>query len=49
LFHKYYNKYQIVDEKHVELSEARLFLLSTLKGVIRLVLELLGISAPDKM
>jgi arginyl-tRNA synthetase len=49
LFHKYYNKYQIVDEKHVELSEARLFLLSTLKGVIRLVLELLGISASDKM
>ena len=49
MLHKYYARYKIVDENHIALSEARLFLLVSVKGVIRLVLGLLGISAPEKM
>ncbi|HCX73338.1 MAG TPA: arginine--tRNA ligase, partial [Candidatus Cloacimonas sp.] len=49
MFHKYYSKYPIINEKNPELSKARLYLILTLQTVIRIALKLMGISAPDKM
>ncbi len=49
MFHKYYSKYKIADPKHVELSQARLLLITAIKNVIAISLDLMGISAPVKM
>jgi arginyl-tRNA synthetase len=49
LFHKYYQKYQIVNPQHPELSRARLFLITEIKKVLAIAFELMGITAPDKM
>lgn len=48
-FHKYYQKYKIVNKRYKELSMARLFLCKGVQIVIRNGLNLLGISAPIKM
>ena len=48
-FHKYYQKYKIVNTRYKELSLARLFLCKAVQSVIRNGLSLLGISAPTKM
>jgi arginyl-tRNA synthetase len=48
LFHTYYDKYRcITDDK--ELSKSRLVLIKTIKTVLHNGLELLGISAPERM
>jgi arginyl-tRNA synthetase len=49
MFHKYYAKHPIINEKKVELSKARLYLILTIQTVIRIALNLMGITAPDKM
>jgi arginyl-tRNA synthetase len=49
MFHRYYSKIQIVNEKHKELSEARLLLINSIKDVLAISFELMGISAPEKM
>ncbi|MDO9577809.1 MAG: arginine--tRNA ligase [Candidatus Cloacimonadales bacterium] len=49
LFHRYYGKYTIVDAKHKELSQSRLYLISAIMNVLAITLNLLGISAPEKM
>jgi len=49
LFHKYYTKYKVLDPKHVGLSQSRLHLISAIKNVIAISLNLMGISAPVKM
>jgi len=48
-FHKYYQKYKIVNKRYKELSLARLFLCKAVQTVIKNGLTLLGISAPVKM
>jgi len=50
-FHRYYNKAanRIVDAEHQELSSARLFLVRVLKDAIAGGLQLLGVSAPERM
>lgn len=49
MLHKYYAKYQIIDPKHKELSQSRLYLLSAIKSVLAISLNLLGVTAKDKM
>lgn len=49
LFHRYYNKYQVVSAKNKELSQARLLLIDTVRMSLALAFDLMGISAPEKM
>lgn len=49
LFHRFYNKFQVVSPKNKELSQARLLLIETVKEVLAMCLDLMGISAPEKM
>ena len=49
LLHHYYEKYQIVNVRNLSLSQARLMLLYTVKKVMEISFELMGISAPEKM
>ncbi|HPR18456.1 MAG TPA: arginine--tRNA ligase, partial [Candidatus Cloacimonadota bacterium] len=49
MFHKYYAKYHIIDAKHVELSQGRLYLITAIKYVLAICLDLLGVSAKEKM
>jgi len=49
LFHRYYAKYQIVNEKHKDISKARLLLIHAVKNVMSICFDLMGISAPEKM
>lgn len=48
LFHKYYTEYKVLGEDK-RLSEARLYLISSVKIVLANSLKLLGIQAPEKM
>jgi arginyl-tRNA synthetase len=48
LFHSYYNKYRVISSE-VELTKARLLLVHAIKGVIKSALNVLGVSAPEKM
>jgi arginyl-tRNA synthetase len=48
LFHSYYNKHRVISSE-VELSKARLLLVGAVKEVIKSALNILGISAPEKM
>ncbi len=47
-FHSYYNKTRVL-KNEMELTVARLLLLSVLQEVIRFGLDVLGVSAPEKM
>ncbi|CAH2030861.1 arginine--tRNA ligase [Trichlorobacter ammonificans] len=47
-FHSYYNKTKVVTDDRTT-SEARLYLLSVTRQVLRNALGLLGVSAPDEM
>ena len=46
--HSYYNKHRVISSE-VELTMARLLLVGAIKGVIKSALDVLGISAPEKM
>jgi len=48
-FHRYYQKYKIINKRYKELSLARLFLCKAVQTVIKNGLAMLGISAPTKM
>ncbi len=48
MFHPYYNKYRVIGDD-MELTKARLALCQAVRIVLRDGLEILGISAPDKM
>lgn len=49
MFHKYYSKYKIINENKIELSQSRLYLITAVKNVISISLNLMGISVPKKM
>jgi len=48
LFHSYYNKHKVLSDEE-GLSSARLFFIKSILIVLRNVLRLLGVSAPEKM
>jgi arginyl-tRNA synthetase len=48
LFHSYYNKHRVISSE-VEMTKARLLLVRAIKEVIESALNILGISAPEKM
>ena len=48
-FHRFYTECRIIDAAEPELSQARLQLAAAAKQVIGIVLELLGVSAPEVM
>lgn len=49
IFHSYYSSVKIIDESNEELIRQRLFLLSSIKWIIKNGLQLLGIEALDSM
>lgn len=49
LFHSYYGSHKVIDLENVAVSRSRLALLITLQKTLRLCMELLGISCPEKM
>ncbi|HOJ51655.1 MAG TPA: arginine--tRNA ligase [Syntrophales bacterium] len=48
LFHSYYNRYRVLTEE-VEEARARLYLIKALRTVFKNGLNLLGVSAPERM
>ena len=50
-WHSYYNKHKVIDPEHVEqvVTDARLCLVKALKQVFKNGLEILGLTAPDRM
>ena len=48
IFHSYYNKNRVISDDE-GLSRARLFLVKSVRTVLRNALKLLGVSAPEKM
>ena len=48
-FHNFYEHCQVLDEKNKPLSSARLSLISATQIVLKNILDLMGISAPEKM
>ncbi len=49
LFHRYYARYKIANPKFKELSKARLLLIDSVKRVLAISFDLMGLSAPEKM
>ncbi len=49
LFHRYYSKHRVVVAKNKELTRGRLLLMERVRSSLAVVLDLMGISAPDKM
>jgi arginyl-tRNA synthetase len=47
-FHAYYNKHRVVIE-NLELSQARLYLVTAIRQVLKNALNILGVSALEKM
>lgn len=47
-FHSYYNKNKVISEDE-ELTAARLFLVKSIRTVLKNALQILGVSAPEKM
>lgn len=48
-FHDFYEKCRVVDEANAELSRARLKLAAAAKSVLAISLDLMGMSAPERM
>jgi arginyl-tRNA synthetase len=48
-FHKFYEDCKVLDETNKELTQARLALCGATKIVLKNVLDLMGVSAPDRM
>ena len=49
LFHSFYDKHKVLDEAEREITRVRLFILRGVKFVINEGLNLIGVSAPEKM
>jgi len=48
-FHSFYNACKVIDEENLELTKARLNLITAVKIVLAETLDLIGVSAPEKM
>nr|MBP9013168.1 arginine--tRNA ligase [Smithella sp.] len=48
VFHSYYNKNKVISDNE-KLTRARLFLIKTVRIVLQNALNILGVSAPEKM
>ena len=48
-FHKFYEKHHIIQENDTELQSARLLLARGVHMVLRICLDLMGLSAPERM
>ncbi|EKD58658.1 MAG: hypothetical protein ACD_56C00077G0009 [uncultured bacterium] len=48
-FHSFYDACRVIDEENVELTKARIMLVLSTKIVLAEVLNLIGVSAPEKM
>ena len=48
-FHKFYEKHHVIQENDAELQSARLLLANGVHTVLKICLELMGLSAPEKM
>jgi arginyl-tRNA synthetase len=48
IFHSYYNKHKVTSDDE-KLTGARLYLVSSVRTVVKNALRLLGVTAPDKM
>lgn len=48
-FHKFYEQCRVIDEKNLELTQARLALISATQIVLKNTLDLMGILAPERM
>jgi arginyl-tRNA synthetase len=48
IFHSYYNKNKVISEND-QLTAARMFLIKAIRIVLQNALEILGVSAPEKM
>lgn len=49
LFHSFYNECHVIDSENVELSAQRLALVKATKITLKNALDLIGVSAPEKM
>lgn len=49
LFHSYYSKNRVIDPENIPTSRARLLLIEQLRTTFATILNLLGISCPEKM
>ncbi len=49
MFHKYYAKHKVIDEENIDVTKGRLFLITAVKNVLAIALDLLGVNAPDRM
>jgi arginyl-tRNA synthetase len=49
LFHRYYSHVRVIDPGNMQKSRGRLLVVHALRDTIVLVLDLLGVSHPDKM
>ncbi|MFA7056727.1 MAG: arginine--tRNA ligase [Candidatus Cloacimonadales bacterium] len=49
MVHKFYGKHKVIDITDSETTKGRLFLMTAAKSVIAIALDLIGVSAPDKM
>jgi len=49
LFHSYYNEHKVIDQSNLELTKARVLLLDATRITLANALELVGVSAPEKM
>ena len=49
MFHKYYNAHKIINPRYEDLSRCRIFLISCIKNVLVICLDLMGITAPTSM
>lgn len=49
LFHRYYSHVRVLDPENKEKSRGRLLMISLLRKTIALVLDILGVSHPEKM
>jgi arginyl-tRNA synthetase len=49
LFHRYYSHVRVIDTENIAKSRGRLLMIGTLRHTIALVLDLLGVSHPEKM
>lgn len=48
LFHKFYTEHRVLGEDH-NLTQARLFLVECTRIILKIALDLIGVSAPEKM
>ncbi|HLC07103.1 MAG TPA: arginine--tRNA ligase [Candidatus Babeliales bacterium] len=49
LFHRYYSHVRVIDVENIEKSRGRLLMVALVRDTIALVLDLLGVSHPEKM